>query len=61
MNKIILLILVVGCARTEVKPEKPTYIPRSERIKACVNEMLLKDVKAVDALKICDRIYRGEL
>lgn len=61
--KYLLLILFIGCAKTPVKqePSKPAYVPRSERIKTCVHELLVKDVKAVDSLKICDRIYRGEL
>jgi len=59
--KILLLLLIVSCARTEVKPEKPDYVPRAERIKSCVNEMLMKDVKPVDAFRICNGIYRGEL
>ena len=58
--KYLTLLLLFSCAKTPVV-KKPEYIPRSERIKACVHEMLNKDVKAVDAIKICDRIYRGEL
>jgi len=63
VKKIIILLMLVGCARHEVKPEpvKPVYVPRAERIKACVNEMLVKDVKPVDAFRICNGIYRGEL
>ncbi len=61
MKKLIILLMVVGCARTEVKPEKPAYIPRAERIKTCVNDFIIKDVKPVDAFRICNGIYRGEL
>ncbi len=58
--KYLILLMMIGCARTEVKPTKPTYIPRTERIKNCVNELILKEVKPVDAFLICNGIYRGE-
>ena len=38
-----------------------TYKPRSERIKKCVFEMLNRDVQAMQAMRVCNKIYRGEL
>jgi hypothetical protein len=67
MNKELIVLIIfctlnIGCSRFKSEePRVDIYIPRAERIKICVNEFLLKDVKTVDAFRICNGIYRGEL
>jgi len=62
MRLLLLLFLCVGCASRAAKPrcsKKPVRTGITQRLEQCVFAKIDQGVKPLEALQICDIIYRG--
>lgn len=63
MKLLAILFLLTGCSLFEAKaPAAPMRLPElkiTEKLEKCVHERIQDGVKPLDALTICDTIYRG--
>lgn len=61
MKYVLVMLLLVGCARTKVVEEKkvePKKINRHERLLKCVDRYIDKDVVIKEAFEVCKGIYK---
>lgn len=55
-----IMVLLTSCGMFETKDRAPAPEPTIvQRLEDCVKKRINEGVKPLDALKICDQIYRG--
>lgn len=66
MKLLPILFLTTGCSLFEPvnRPNEPMRLPPltvTQKLEKCVHDRIQDGVKPLDALTICDSIYRGRL